>query len=95
MISVAVSGNGPQQDAAALVFVLHVGDLAAAGGQGLHDIAKVLAGGTDNELLALLKQHFKSVKHAKPPASRKDSSELYVMATGFRGDVGAESHSDS
>ncbi|MDE2435949.1 MAG: RlmE family RNA methyltransferase, partial [Sphingomonadales bacterium] len=37
-------------------------------------VAKVLAGGTDADLLALLKQHFSSVKHAKPPASRKDSS---------------------
>src|SRR3546814_7421593 len=38
-------------------------------------VAKVLAGGTDNDLLALLKRHFASVKHAKPPASRKGSSE--------------------
>ena len=48
-------------------------------------VAKVLAGGTDNDLLALLKQHFRSVKHAKPPASRKDSSEWYVIAQGFKG----------
>ncbi|OCC25418.1 rRNA methyltransferase [Croceicoccus estronivorus] len=48
-------------------------------------VAKVLAGGTDTELLALLKQHFTSVKHAKPPASRKDSSEWYVIAQGFKG----------
>lgn len=48
-------------------------------------IAKVLAGGTDTELLALLKKHFTSVKHAKPPASRKDSSEWYVIAKGFKG----------
>lgn len=48
-------------------------------------VAKVLAGGTDTELLALLKQHFKSVKHAKPPASRKGSSEWYVVAQGFKG----------
>jgi 23S rRNA (uridine2552-2'-O)-methyltransferase len=48
-------------------------------------IAKVLAGGTDPTLLALLKQHFKTVKHAKPPASRKDSSEWYVIAQGFKG----------
>jgi len=47
-------------------------------------VAKVLAGGTDADLLALLKQHFASVKHAKPPASRKDSSEWYVIAKGFR-----------
>jgi 23S rRNA (uridine2552-2'-O)-methyltransferase len=48
-------------------------------------VAKVLAGGTDTQLLALLKQHFASVKHAKPPASRKDSSEWYVIAQGFKG----------
>lgn len=48
-------------------------------------VAKVLAGGTDAELLALLKRHFNSVKHAKPPASRKDSSEWYVIAQGFKG----------
>ncbi len=48
-------------------------------------VAKVLAGGTDSDLLALLKRHFASVKHAKPPASRKDSSEWYVIAQGFKG----------
>lgn len=48
-------------------------------------VAKVLAGGTDADLLALLKRHFASVKHAKPPASRKDSSEWYVIAQGFKG----------
>lgn len=48
-------------------------------------LAKVLAGGTDTDLLALLKTHFRSVKHAKPPASRKGSSEWYVIAQGFKG----------
>ena len=48
-------------------------------------VAKVLAGGTDAELLALLKRHFRAVKHAKPPASRKGSSEWYVIAQGFKG----------
>lgn len=48
-------------------------------------VAKVLAGGTDAELLALLKRHFRNVKHAKPPASRKGSSEWYVIAQGFKG----------
>ncbi len=48
-------------------------------------LAKVLAGGTDAELLALLKKHFRTVKHAKPPASRKGSSEWYVVAQGFKG----------
>ena len=49
-------------------------------------VAKVLAGGADNNLVAELKRHFASVKHAKPPASRKDSSEWYVVAQGFKGD---------
>jgi 23S rRNA (uridine2552-2'-O)-methyltransferase len=48
-------------------------------------VSKVLAGGTDAELLTLLKQHFRTVKHAKPPASRKGSSEWYVVAQGFKG----------
>lgn len=48
-------------------------------------VAKGFAGGTDKELLDLLKKHFKSVKHAKPPASRKGSSEWYVVAQGFKG----------
>ena len=48
-------------------------------------VAKVLAGGTDPVLLALLKRHFATVKHAKPPASRKGSSEWYVIAQGFKG----------
>ncbi|MEL6875439.1 MAG: SAM-dependent methyltransferase, partial [Pseudomonadota bacterium] len=48
-------------------------------------VAKVLAGGTDNELLQMLKKHFATVKHAKPPASRKGSSEWYVVAQGFKG----------
>lgn len=49
-------------------------------------VAKVLAGGADNQLVAELKRNFASVKHAKPPASRKDSSEWYVVAQGFKGD---------
>ena len=52
-------------------------------------VAKVLAGGTDNELLTLLKKHFEVVKHAKPPASRKGSSEWYVIAQGFKGGADA------
>lgn len=50
-------------------------------------IAKSLAGGSDNALIALLKANFKTVKHAKPPASRKGSSEWYVVAQGFKGAV--------
>jgi 23S rRNA (uridine2552-2'-O)-methyltransferase len=47
-------------------------------------VAKVLAGGADNDLVAELKRRFATVKHAKPPASRKDSSEWYVVAQGFK-----------
>jgi 23S rRNA (uridine2552-2'-O)-methyltransferase len=50
-------------------------------------VAKVLAGGTDAQLLTQLKRHFATVKHAKPPASRKDSSEWYVVAQGFKGNT--------
>ena len=48
-------------------------------------VAKVLAGGADSQLVAEMKRHFATVKHAKPPASRKDSSEWYVVAQGFKG----------
>ncbi|SCA56910.1 Ribosomal RNA large subunit methyltransferase E [Candidatus Terasakiella magnetica] len=48
-------------------------------------VAKVLAGGTETALLQELKKSFLSVRHAKPPASRKDSSETYLIASGFRG----------
>ena len=51
-------------------------------------VAKVLAGGADNQLVAEMKRHFATVKHAKPPASRKDSSEWYVVAQGFKGSGG-------
>ena len=47
-------------------------------------LAKVRQGGTDNDLLAMLKRDFATVKHIKPAASRQDSSELFVLATGFR-----------
>jgi 23S rRNA (uridine2552-2'-O)-methyltransferase len=48
-------------------------------------LAKVVQGGTEGELLKRLKQEYRAVKHIKPPASRADSAELYVLATGFRG----------
>jgi len=48
-------------------------------------VAKVLAGGADSQLVAEMKRHFATVKHAKPPASRKGSSEWYVVAQGFKG----------
>lgn len=50
-------------------------------------VAKVLAGGADHDLVAGLKRSFATVKHAKPPASRKDSSEWYVVAQGFKGEA--------
>ena len=52
-------------------------------------VAKVLAGGAENELQALLKRAFAKVANVKPPASRSDSSEKFVVATGFRGVPGA------
>ncbi len=48
-------------------------------------LCKVRQGGTEGELLRTMKKDFESVKHAKPSASRKDSAESYVVATGFRG----------
>jgi len=60
------------------------GEVLAPGGAFL---AKVLQGGTENQLLAQLKRDFASVKHLKPQASRADSSELYLLATGFRGEA--------
>jgi 23S rRNA (uridine2552-2'-O)-methyltransferase len=57
-------------------------DVLAKGGA---FICKVLQGGATGELLALLKRDFAEVKHVKPPASRSDSAEIYVVALGFRG----------
>ena len=48
-------------------------------------VAKVFQGGSEGEMLVPMKRMFATVRHAKPPASRKGSSELYVVATGFRG----------
>jgi 23S rRNA (uridine2552-2'-O)-methyltransferase len=48
-------------------------------------LAKVFQSGADAELLAQLKRDFATVRHVKPAASRQDSSERYVLATGFRG----------
>ncbi len=56
-------------------------DVLAPGGAFL---CKVFQGGTEKGLLDLLKQSFAVVRHVKPPASRSDSAELYVLATGFR-----------
>ena len=51
-------------------------------------LAKVIQGGTESRLLADLKRDFATVRHVKPAASRSDSAELYVLATGFRGASG-------
>ncbi len=53
-------------------------------------VAKVLAGGAEGELQKLLKQRFTKVANVKPPASRADSSEKFVVATGFRGQLDSE-----
>ena len=58
------------------------GEVLAPGGA---FVAKVLQGGSEASLLKRLKRDFRSVRHVKPPASRADSAELYVVATGFRG----------
>jgi 23S rRNA (uridine2552-2'-O)-methyltransferase len=47
-------------------------------------VAKLFQGGAEHDMLNLLKKHFRTVRHAKPPASRKDSKEMYVVATQFR-----------
>ena len=57
-------------------------DVLAPGGA---FVCKVFQGGAEGDLLTRLKQNFASVKHAKPKASRADSAEMYVVATGFRG----------
>lgn len=58
------------------------GEVLAPGGSFL---CKVLQGGTEATLLAALKRDFEIVRHVKPPASRSDSAELYLLAKGFRG----------
>lgn len=52
---------------------------------GGHFLAKTFQGGTEGELLDLLKRNFRSVHHVKPPASRDESVELYILAKGFKG----------
>jgi len=54
---------------------------------GGHFLAKTFQGGTENELLDRLKKNFKSVHHVKPPASRDESVELYLLARDFKGRV--------
>ena len=57
-------------------------------------VAKVLAGGAEGDLQKILKQRFTKVVNIKPPSSRADSSEKFVVATGYRGDPNAESDDD-
>jgi len=66
-------------------------DVLAPGG---HFLAKVLQGGTQGDLLAELKRDFRVVKHVKPPASRADSSELYVLAMDFHAHAGSKAAED-
>ncbi len=56
-------------------------EMLEAGG---HFVAKVFQGGSERQMLAAMKRSFATVRHAKPPSSRKESSELYVVASGFR-----------
>ncbi len=90
MSDMAASASGHQQTdhlriialceaAAELAF-----DVLAPGGT---FVAKVLAGGAEGNLQTLLKQRFTRVANVKPPASRSDSSEKFVVATGFRGEA--------
>jgi 23S rRNA (uridine2552-2'-O)-methyltransferase len=58
-------------------------------------LCKVLQGGTENVLLTDLKRDFTMVKHLKPKASRADSSELYVLAMGFRGRQSEQADSEN
>ncbi|MDF2115517.1 RlmE family RNA methyltransferase [Roseiarcaceae bacterium H3SJ34-1] len=70
--------------------IVHLAELAAEFARevlapGGFFVTKVLQGGTENEVLTMLKRDFAAVRHVKPKASRADSAELYVLATGFRG----------
>ena len=61
---------------------------------GGHFLAKTFQGGTEGALLDMLKKNFRSVHHVKPPASRDESVELYLLAKGFRGRPADESPRD-
>ena len=52
---------------------------------GGHFLSKTFQGGTESELLSLMKRNFKTIHHVKPPASRDGSVELYLLAKGFKG----------
>ena len=61
---------------------------------GGHFLAKTFQGGTENDLLTMLKKHFKSVHHVKPAASRAESVELYLLARDFKGRSAGEPSED-
>ena len=65
---------------------------------GGHFLAKTFQGGTEGGLLDMLKRHFATVHHIKPPASREESVELYILAKGFKGrtdaNEGPDAHSE-
>ena len=85
-LSPSTTGHGPTDHLRIVGLVEAVLDFAEqvlAPGGAL--VAKVFQGGADQELLVRVKRLFAKVKHAKPPASRKESSEQYLVATGFRG----------
>ncbi len=72
---------------------IHLCEVAADFAEGIlrpggHFVAKVFQGGTEGTLLATLKRAFQTVHHVKPPASRAESVELYLVAKGFRGPGG-------
>jgi 23S rRNA (uridine2552-2'-O)-methyltransferase len=54
-------------------------------GEGGHFLAKTFQGGTERDLLAMLKQHFRQVVHVKPASSRAESVEMFLLAKGFKG----------
>jgi 23S rRNA (uridine2552-2'-O)-methyltransferase len=84
----AASATGHQQTDHLKIMALAEADYAFAAevlAPGGVFIAKVLQGGATGDLLKALKQDFAEVRHVKPPASRKDSAEIYVVALGFKG----------
>ena len=81
LVPEAQGGLGLTLTDASLVFETF-GETLAPGGA---FVAKVFQSGADAELLATLKRDFRTVKHVKPSSSRQDSSERYLLATGFRG----------
>jgi 23S rRNA (uridine2552-2'-O)-methyltransferase len=92
---VVLSGHGGECDASATGKPDHSGSRAPSSSRPISPreiltdggafLAKVFQGGTEHALLARLKSEFAVVRHLKPCASRADSAELYVLATGFRG----------